>query len=437
LLLNRNKLSIFNDILKGSSTTFLISVLTIISGYLFIYFINKIYGTAFVGVFTTTQSLFFIISILCTLGFDTYSLKVFSSNNNINYLLSVYSVIIKTTLLLSVVISFILYFNSNLISFFFNNDLLSHPIKILSLSLIPLVILNIHSQIFRAFKNMYLHSIYNRKFIIVIMFFLILILLIFNWDINSNNIFYLYLYSMFFLAIISSLHIDIFLKKKKKENSKQDLVFEKENFSNLYSNSKSMLIISLVFILFQYIDILLLAFLSTDENVGIYTIVLKISSITGIVLMAINSIAGPIISKLYFNDKLSEFSVYIKKMVRLSFIFSIPILLFIIFFSSLILSFFGEQFNNYKYALIIMCLAQLINVSSGSVGLIMQMTNNEKIFRNIIVFSMVINFILNIILIPKFHVWGAIYSSSFSLVLWNVLGAFFVYKKLKIYSFIH
>ena len=50
---------------------------------------------------------------------------------------------------------------------------------------------------------------------------------------------------------------------------------------------------------------------------------------------------------------------------------------------------------------------------------------------------MIVNFILNIILIPKFHVWGAVYSSSFSLILWNVLGVFLVRKKLKVYSFIH
>ena len=83
-----------------------------------------------------------------------------------------------------------------------------------------------------------------------------------------------------------------------------------------------------------------------------------------------------------------------------------------------------------------MCFAQFINVVSGSVGLIMQMSGNEKIFRNIIIFSIIINIILSIILIPKFQVWGAVYSSSFSLILWNILSIIFIKKKINIYSFI-
>ena len=437
MLSGKNRLLAFKDILKGSLTTFLISISTIISGYLFIYFINKMYGTAFVGTFTTIQSLFFIISILCTLGFDTLSLKLFSSHNNVSYLLSVYKTMIRSVIIISTLLAFLIYFNSDFISVFFGNRMLSLPIKILSLSLIPLAIINIHSQIFRAFKNMYFHSMYNRKFIVVLMFLLFIILLTLGIDFDSNKIFYFYVYSMFFLGIISSFHLDKYFKFKKKEVVNYHSNFEKLSFSKLLASSKSMLIINIVFIIFQYIDILLLAFLSTDENVGIYTIILKISSVTGLILMAINSIAGPIISKLYFDDKIDEFHKYIKGMVRLSVAFSIPILLSIIIFSSLILGVFGEQFVHYKYALIIMCLAQFINVSSGSVGLIMQMTNNEKVFRNIIIFSIVVNLILNIILIPKFHVWGAVYSSSFSLVLWNVLGIIFVRNKLKIYSFIH
>ena len=115
MLSGANRLLAFKDILKGSLTTFLISVSTIISGYLFIYFINKMYGTAFVGTFTTIQSLFFIISILCTLGFDTLSLKLFSSHNNVSYLFSIYKTMIRSVMIISTLLAFLIYLNSDFI----------------------------------------------------------------------------------------------------------------------------------------------------------------------------------------------------------------------------------------------------------------------------------------------------------------------------------
>ena len=108
----------------------------------------------------------------------------------------------------------------------------------------------------------------------------------------------------------------------------------------------------------------------------------------------------------------------------------------IYFYSETLLFLFGENLLLYKNALYLMCLAQFINILSGSVGLIMQMTDNEKIFKNIIIISLIINIILSILLIPKFGIWGAVYSSSISLVLWNILAIVFIKKKINIYSFI-
>ena len=51
-----------------------------------------------------------------------------------------------------------------------------------------------------------------------------------------------------------------------------------------------------------------------------------------------------------------------------------------------------------------MSYTELINVLSGSVGLIMQSLGYEKNFRNIILFSIFINIILSFIFIPKYQV---------------------------------
>jgi O-antigen/teichoic acid export membrane protein len=62
----------------------------------------------------------------------------------------------------------------------------------------------------------------------------------------------------------------------------------------------------------------------------------------------------------------------------------------------------------------------------------MNMTGNSKVLNKVIVFSTLINVVLNILLIPVFGIDGAAFSSLVSTVLWNVVLTVFIHRK---YSF--
>ena len=409
-------------------------IIMIFLGYMFIYFLNNIYGTSFIGDFTLIQSIFFIISTICTLGFDTLSVKVVSPNRtNKKFLNIYYNRILFYILPLTIIVSIILYFFATNIALYFENINLSLPIRILSFSLLPLVLININGESFRGVKNMLFYSIYNKASLLSLLF--ILLFLIIDSDMQSIDIYYYLLYVIYFLALVSTIHWRFIYIGNLRNTSNHKSINEDQK-DNLFNLSKNMLIVSIVFILFQYIDILMLGYLSTSEQVGTFTIMLKISSVVSIVLFGINSISGPIISNLFSDNKLDELRKYIKSIVRISSLLSIPIIILIIFFSDFILRLFDLRTMPYRNGLIIMCIAQLINVMSGSVGLIMQMTGHARTFKNIIIIALISNVILNLILIPSFQVLGAVYASSVSLILWNVLGAIYIQKKIKIYSFI-
>ena len=407
-------------------------------GYVFIYSMNRLYGASFIGNFTIINSIFIILSTVCTLGFDTLSVKLVSSHeDNYNYLNTLYKTIITYIIPVTLVLSSVIYYFAENIALIFQNIDLYLPIRILSFSLLPLALININGESFRGMKNMLFYSLYNKVFIVSVVFVIFLFMQLFNVGIDDSiNIFYYYLYAILFLAIISTLHLKFLYMKQINENSDNNKVLEMQK-NKLFSLSKNMLIISIIFILFQFIDILMLALLSTSEKVGIFTIIFKISSVVSIILIGVNSISGPIISNLFSKNKSDELKIYIRNMVRISTILTLPIILFIIYYSENILYLFGSEFIVYKYGLTIMCISQFINVISGSVGLIMQMTGNEKIFKNIILISIISNVLLNWILIPRFQVLGAVYATSISLVIWNIIGVIFIRKKIKLYSFIH
>ena len=62
----------------------LLRITTMLLGYMFIYSLNSRYGTSFIGDFTLIQSIFIIISTICTLGFDTLCVKLVSPNSRNN-----------------------------------------------------------------------------------------------------------------------------------------------------------------------------------------------------------------------------------------------------------------------------------------------------------------------------------------------------------------
>ena len=66
---------------------------------------------------------------------------------------------------------------------------------------------------------------------------------------------------------------------------------------------------------------------------------------------------------------------------------------------------------------------------SGSVGIILNMTGKEKIFRNILSIALVIKVTLNLLLIPRFGIEGAAIASATSMIFWNLYSVYYVYRE--------
>jgi O-antigen/teichoic acid export membrane protein len=71
---------------------------------------------------------------------------------------------------------------------------------------------------------------------------------------------------------------------------------------------------------------------------------------------------------------------------------------------------------------------------AGNVDQILNMTENQNIFRNITIFSFFVNLILSYLLIPKYNIEGAAIASLITNILINVLCLYFIKKKLGFYT---
>jgi len=77
---------------------------------------------------------------------------------------------------------------------------------------------------------------------------------------------------------------------------------------------------------------------------------------------------------------------------------------------------------------------QLINAATGSVGLLLIMTGYERDAAICVGISAVLNVVLNATLIPKWGLTGAAIATTSSMMVWNILLAIWVYRRLRIHS---
>ena len=181
-----------------------------------------------------------------------------------------------------------------------------------------------------------------------------------------------------------------------------------------------MMVSGSILLLMGNIDSFMIGLFSENiSDVGVYNIAVRISTVTSIILFSVNSFIAPKISQLFSQNRLKDLNNIIKNGTRIIFIFTIPFICVFILMPKYILSFFGNEFIAGYKALILLSIGQFFNAFSGSVGYIMQLTNHEKSFQNIIFIALLINIVLNVILIPIYSIDGAAFSSMLSLIFWN------------------
>lgn len=168
-----------------------------------------------------------------------------------------------------------------------------------------------------------------------------------------------------------------------------------------------------------------LGFLANEESVAYFKVAMQGVTLLALGLTAINTVIGPQIARYYRQGNLEATQELLTKSVRLSAITSIPFALVLIVFGELIVTLlFGSKYLPAVPIITILCIGQIVNVFMGSVGLVLQMTGNEKSALKYLIVSFIIAFVLLALLTPHFGVVGAAYSVTVSMISWNILMFF-------------
>ena len=174
------------------------------------------------------------------------------------------------------------------------------------------------------------------------------------------------------------------------------------------------------------------------EAVAIFDIAMRGATLVSFTLDALNTAISPYLSSAFEQNKKETLQRIVTKSARIIFVFSLPVALIFIFFGKSILELlFAKAYVVSYIPLVILCIGQLVNSLTGSVGTVLNMTGNQKYFSKIQIQMMILSALLSVPLIIYYSVIGAALTFSFVIISQNIILVILVRKKLKINTTIY
>nr|WP_276315720.1 flippase [Ectothiorhodospira shaposhnikovii] len=185
----------------------------------------------------------------------------------------------------------------------------------------------------------------------------------------------------------------------------------------------------------SHTDIIMLGTIRTDEEVGVYRIVLQVATLVVFGLDAMNQVLQPHFARLYAQNDLARLQRLVTRSARIILLLALPpVLVMVVFGGPLLELLFGVEYRLGVLALGILAIGQLINAAMGSVGMLLNMTGHERDTVRGVAIAAVCNVVMNLVLIPPFGLNGAAISTAMTLLIWNMILRYYVFKRLGIES---
>ena len=423
-------MSLVKKIVGQSAVYFLGTVISVIVGFFFKVYLSRVLGADALGIYSLGITTIGVLGIFLSFGYGNGLVRFVSkykATQNYNTLISYLTNTSIINLCVVLPISFLFYFFPEIIA----DNILKTPtlkeyIPLFGFMMFINSFLILAEQTIRGLQEVKKSTIINT--FLRLPFKIGLVVLFFNWGWQLEG----YIIAEVLGSVLAFIFLIILIKRLLPRLSD----FKRANFNKEEKKySLNLLITNSVLALGRHGDkIVLVYFLSTFE-LGIYSVTLTIAAFIPLVLTSVNSIFSPIISQLHSQNKLKDLEHYFQLSGRYIFLLSFPLMVFIFLFSKPIMSLFGNDFIQGSVLLSLIVIGQLINVSMGSVGLMLQMTGLEKPMRNISIVTSLVSFLLYFALISKWGLVGLGVVYIFNILLQNIACTYVLNKNLNIHLF--
>jgi O-antigen/teichoic acid export membrane protein len=186
----------------------------------------------------------------------------------------------------------------------------------------------------------------------------------------------------------------------------------------------------------QHGHLWLLGYYSTKESVAIFGAVFRILVLITATLEMVRLVIPPLICQLYTQGKYAKIEKILRSTATIAGLPSIVALILIFLFGKNVLhSLYGSSYILGYKALMVMSVAHLINILTGTPGVLLVMGSKEKLLLVSSIISGSIGILLSMLLIGSMDYVGVAVGAGAGIILQNLLMAGYCQKKMSINTF--
>jgi len=173
-------------------------------------------------------------------------------------------------------------------------------------------------------------------------------------------------------------------------------------------------------VLLNGIDRVMIGSLLNTDLAGIYGASTRTAQLVSFGLIAVNSVLAPMVSASHETDQRDRLERILSLAALGIFLWTTAGASALLLLGRPILALFGPDFLAGYVPLVIMVVAQAVNSSCGSVGLLLNMTGHQRMVAVVFAIAAPLNVLLNWLLIPRYGMNGAALATGLALASWNV-----------------
>jgi len=179
----------------------------------------------------------------------------------------------------------------------------------------------------------------------------------------------------------------------------------------------------------QHAGILMLGWMRSAEEIGLYKVAYQTASLIPFGLMAVSTVIAPTLTQLYAMGDKAKLGKVMFAASAVATAFALPfLLLFTIGGKWFLTVAFGEHFRPSSVPLFILALGQFVFVAFGPLLLFLVMIGQEHKTTLVTGITAIFNVVTNAIFIPIWHTSGAALATSISLVFLKILALFHIIR---------
>ncbi|MCO7214897.1 MATE family efflux transporter [Halomonas sp. OfavH-34-E] len=387
--------------------------------------LGQLYGADGVGVYALAQSVCLGSGILAKYGTDNALVRYVGENylctNTKRYLCEA----VISTFFLSCTVAIVVYVFKDNIGNFFDSKYLSEILKGISIAIPAFTTCLVIAGFMKAVRKPATACLLGNGISAFLVGIIIALDSIFTKIISIDDIGVVVALSSWLVLMYGLFETARFFINKK-------LVQEPERFDRkrFFISAGDYFVMSLSGFIQNVVAVAVAGMLLSSHELGLFKAAERTAFLINFILVVLNAILPPRFASLYREKKLEELSDLAKKGACLGFLLALPMLLICFVVPASVLTILGGEFTDAENLLRVIALGQLINVSTGSVGFLLNMTGHERLMRNLSLISSALGIVFLYLFINIMGVSGAAYALFLTLVMQNVAALFFVKMKL-------